>query len=151
MERLIVIILLVVLGMLSKKKQRKAAAVKRTPPRAAAPAPKPSPSAPLPVQQEQHDLLQAEQTKDSEQWQGSIPYTPEPAHVHEGKAEAPCPAQQRIQPRVAMQPDTPRAMPGNATPAISLDFANSSSVLQGVVMSEVLRRPEFVNGRRVIR
>lgn len=101
--------------------------------------------------QMQPEVLQAEQIDHAEQREGSIPYTPEPDHVHEGKPDAPCPAQQRMQPRAAANADAGTARQADAAPALTLDFADSRSVVQGVIMSEVLRRPQFVNGRRVIR
>ena len=35
-------------------------------------------------------------------------------------------------------------------PGLTLNFSDSQSLVQGVIMGEVLRRPEFKNGRRVI-
>lgn len=38
----------------------------------------------------------------------------------------------------------------DTVPGLTLNFSNSQSLVQGVIMGEVLRRPEFKNGRRVI-
>ncbi len=83
-----------------------------------------------------------------EERDGSINMPPREAHEHEGKP-MPCPADEREAPRprpaeLANQPETVR--PNQLQVVFS-----KNAVLEGVIMSEVLKRPEFHNGRRVYR
>lgn len=72
---------------------------------------------------------------------------PEP-HEHEGKP-LPCPAEERQKPRPRPAQMAPKAAPApNA--GVQLAFSKNSLV-QAVVMAEILKRPRFENGRRVIR
>lgn len=75
---------------------------------------------------------------------GSIKMPKDEPHDHEGKP-LPCPAEER---------EMPRAYAGKNAPVangkLQLSFTKDSLV-QAAVMSEVLNRPRFVNGRRVIR
>jgi len=76
---------------------------------------------------------------------------PEP-HVHEGKP-MPCPAEERE----FVRPETiaPRRVAAAKTTAKSESGLDSlftqQGVVNGVIMSEILNRPKFENGRRVIR
>ncbi len=56
-------------------------------------------------------------------------------HMHEGKAEAPCPAEEI---RPSLRADEKPAAP--AVPGLKLSF-DRNSVVQGFVMSEILNRP----------
>lgn len=79
---------------------------------------------------------------------GSIVMPPMEAHEHEGKP-LPCPAEERERPRpwhAAQAAAQTSARPA----ALRLNFSRSS-VVQAVVMAEVLSRPKYENGRRVIR
>ena len=79
---------------------------------------------------------------------GSIVMPPMEAHEHEGKP-MPCPAEEREAPRPRPSQQTPgKSAP--AVPGLQPSFSRNS-VLQAVVMSEILKRPEFRDGRRVIR
>ena len=61
--------------------------------------------------------------------------TSEFEHMHEGKAEAPCPAEEvRPAQRVAEQPAA------TGIPGLNLKF-DRNAVLQGFVMNEILNRP----------
>jgi hypothetical protein len=86
-----------------------------------------------------------------ESWRGSIEMMPEEPHVHEGKDPESCPAAEREKDRADAKHVEPTIPASNAAPGLTLNFSDGQSILQGVVMSEVLRRPEFVNGHRVIR
>lgn len=86
-----------------------------------------------------------------ESWRGSIEMMPEESHVHEGKDPESCPAAEREKGRADVKQAEPPIPALNAAPGLTLNFSDGQSILQGVVMSEVLRRPEFVNGHRVIR
>ena len=85
---------------------------------------------------------------------GSITMPPMEPHEHEGKP-MPCPAEERRKPRPrpsqmadAEQRKAERKTKG--TKGLQLDFGGNSMV-QSVVMAEILKRPEYKNGRRVIR
>lgn len=79
---------------------------------------------------------------------GSIDMPPMEPHEHEGKP-MPCPAEERELPRP--RPAAQAAVQPPARPAaLQLNFSRNS-VVQGVVMAEVLRRPQYEHGRRVIR
>lgn len=56
-------------------------------------------------------------------------------HIHEGKAEAPCPAEEI---RPSLRVDEKPAAP--AVPGLKLSF-DRNSVVQGFLMSEILNRP----------
>jgi len=83
-----------------------------------------------------------------EEKEGSIALPPREAHEHEGKP-LPCPADEREAPRPRPAQQALTASVPAAQPALQLSFSQSS-VLNAVIMSEVLKRPEFKNGRRVI-
>lgn len=89
--------------------------------------------------------------KEEDRWEqggGSIEMPPMEAHEHEGKP-LPCPAEERERPRPRpsqMAPTEDRQPQGG----LQLDFSKNQ-VVQAVVMAEILKRPEFKNGRRVIR
>ena len=88
---------------------------------------------------------------EADEWDGSIEMAPETPHTHEGK-EAPCPAEERAKPRphpATQHQETPD-LACDTVPGLTLNFSDSQSLVQGVIMGEVLRRPEFKNGRRVI-
>lgn len=74
-----------------------------------------------------------------------------PDHEHEGKDPS-CPALNPAQHRPALRAETEqKAAPAPVQiPALNIAF-DRQSVVQGVIMSEVLTRPTFKNGRRVIR
>lgn len=74
-----------------------------------------------------------------------------PDHEHEGKDPS-CPALNPEQHRPALRTETEqKAAPAPVQiPALNIAF-DRQSVVQGVIMSEVLTRPTFKNGRRVIR
>ena len=83
-----------------------------------------------------------------EERDGSIDMPPREAHEHEGKP-MPCPADERETPR-------PRSADLETQPVAAqphrLEIAFSqNAVLEGVIMSEILKRPEFRDGRRVYR
>ena len=88
---------------------------------------------------------------EADEWDGSIEEAPQTPHTHEGK-DASCPAEERAKPRPhpAMQHQEMPDLACDTVPGLTLNFSNSQSLVQGVIMSEVLRRPEFKNGRRVI-
>ena len=80
--------------------------------------------------------------------EGSIEMPPVEPQVHEGKP-MPCPAEEREKPR----PRPSQMAPEDKTVKrreLRLSFAGNS-VMQSVVMAEILKRPEFKNGRRIIR
>lgn len=113
------------------------AAVNKAPKKAGIPKTMPEP---LKAQKEEPD-------EDSER-DGSIDMPPMEPHEHEGKP-MPCPAEERELPRP--RPAAQTAVTAPVRPAaLQLNF-NRNSVVQGVVMAEVLTRPKFQNGRRVIR
>lgn len=83
-----------------------------------------------------------------EERDGSIHMPPREEHEHEGKP-MPCPADEREAPRprpleLAAQPVTAHSE------QLKVSFTQNA-VLEGVIMSEVLKRPEFRNGHRVYR
>ncbi|MBQ9195805.1 MAG: hypothetical protein IJ157_01080 [Clostridia bacterium] len=79
---------------------------------------------------------------------GSIEMPAIEPHEHEGKP-MPCPAEEREMPR--QRPSQQAAMPVMVRKqGLQLNFA-PDSVTQAVVMAEILKRPAFKNGRRVIR
>ena len=79
---------------------------------------------------------------------GSIEMPAHEPHEHEGKP-LPCPAEEREQPRPRPAQLAPK---GQAAPRTALQLSfRQNNVLQAVVMSEILNRPRFENGRRVIR
>ena len=73
---------------------------------------------------------------------------PREAHEHEGKP-MPCPADEReaLRPRPAELANQPETVRPNQLQVVF----SKNAVLEGVIMSEVLKRPEFRNGRRVYR
>lgn len=79
---------------------------------------------------------------------GSIEMPAIEPHEHEGKIQE-CPAVERQQPRPRPAKMAP-AEKQEPAPGLQLEFAKGSLV-QAVVMAEILKRPEFRNGRRVIR
>ena len=79
---------------------------------------------------------------------GSIEMPAMEAHEHEGKPMA-CPAEERAKPRPRPSKLAPQK-PQPKRAGLQLSF-NANSVVQAAVMAEVLKRPEFRNGRRVIR
>ena len=62
------------------------------------------------------------------------------------------PEEERAKPRPhpALQHQEMPDLACDTVPGLTLNFSNSQSLVQGVIMGEVLRRPEFKNGRRVI-
>ena len=113
------------------------AAVNKAPKKAGIPKTMPEP---LKAQKEEPD-------EDSDR-DGSIDMPPMEPHEHEGKP-LPCPAEERELPR--LQPDAQTAASAPVRPAaLQLNFSRNS-VVQAVVMAEVLRRPQYEHGRRVIR
>ena len=83
-----------------------------------------------------------------EERDGSIRMPPREEHEHEGKP-MPCPADEREAPRP--RPAELAAQPAAAQPKQLQVAFTQNAVLEGVIMSEVLKRPEFRNGRRVYR
>ena len=79
---------------------------------------------------------------------GSIEMPAIEAHTHEGKP-MPCPAEEREKPRPRPSQLAPARKAAKAR-GLQLNFA-ANSVVQSVVTAEILKRPEFKNGRRVIR
>ena len=79
---------------------------------------------------------------------GSIEMPAIEPHEHEGKIQE-CPAVERQQPRPRPAKMAP-AEKKEPAPGLQLEFAKGGLV-QAVVMAEILKRPEFRNGRRVIR
>lgn len=79
---------------------------------------------------------------------GSIEMPAIEAHKHEGKP-LPCPAEEREQPRPRPAQLAPQRQAASR-PGMQLSFSQSS-VVQAVVMSEILTRPRFESGRRMIR
>ncbi len=86
-----------------------------------------------------------------ESWRGSIEMTPEEPHLHEGKDPTSCPATEREQDCTDIRQHESSNPAPNKVPGLVLNFSDRQSILHGVVMSEVLRRPEFINGHRIIR
>lgn len=152
MEGLLPLLIIIVSFALSaSNRKKKQAAAQRTPARrvpaqaAVNKAPKNAgipKAAPEPAQAPQAPVLEA-MDRD-----GSIDMPPMEPHEHEGKP-LPCPAEERElpRPRPAAQANVQMPVP----PAgLQLNFSRNS-VVQGVVMAEVLSRPKFDHGRRVIR
>lgn len=83
-----------------------------------------------------------------EERDGSIRMPPREAHEHEGKP-MPCPADEREAPRP--RPAELAAQQEAVQPKQLQVAFTQNAVLEGVIMSEVLKRPEFRNGRRVYR
>ena len=79
---------------------------------------------------------------------GSIELPPVEAHEHEGKP-MPCPAEEREKSRPRPSQLAPKETEQKPQ-GLQLSFS-LNSLVQAAVMSEILRRPEFRNGRRVIR
>lgn len=150
MEVLLLLIIIVSFA-LSASNRRRQAAAQRTPARrvpaqaAVNKAPKNAgipKAAPAPEQAPQAPVLEA-MDRD-----GSIDMPPMEPHEHEGKP-LPCPAEERELPRPRPAAQANVQMP--VRPAgLQLNFSRNS-VVQGVVMAEVLSRPKFDHGRRVIR
>lgn len=92
--------------------------------------------------------LAAEEDEAWEHGGGSIELPPVEAHEHEGKP-MPCPAEEREKPRPRPSQLAPKETEQKPQ-GLQLSFSQSSLV-QAAVMSEILRRPQFRNGRRVIR
>ena len=153
---ILLVVLLIVISVASKSRKNSQAAV-RAHQRTARPAPasKPQPAAVASPKQMQP---KAEQLKmedfdsdDADSWDGSIEMAPETPHTHEGK-DASCPEEERAKPRPhpALHHQEMPDLACDTAPGLTLNFSNSQSLVQGVIMGEVLRRPEFKNGRRVI-
>ena len=150
MEVLLLLIIIVSFA-LSASNRRRQAAAQRTPARrvsartAVNKAPKNAgipKAAPEPAQAPPAPVLE---TMDRD---GSIDMPPMEPHEHEGKP-LPCPAEERELPRPRPAAQANVQMP--VRPAgLQLNFSRNS-VVQGVVMAEVLSRPKFDHGRRVIR
>ncbi|MBQ7519382.1 MAG: hypothetical protein IJU12_03615 [Clostridia bacterium] len=152
MEGLLPLLIIIISFALSASNRRKRQAASQRAPAKAIPAkaavnkapknagiPKTMPE-PLKAREEEPD-------EDSDR-DGSIDMPPMEPHEHEGKP-MPCPAEERELPRP--RPAAQTAVTAPARPAaLQLNFRRNS-VVQGVVMAEVLTRPKFQNGRRVIR
>lgn len=155
---ILLVVLLIVISVASKSRKNSQAAVRahqRTAAARPAPASKPQPAAVASPKQAQPKVEQLKMedfdSGEADGWEGSIQMPSEPPHTHEGKDPS-CPAQERAKPR-PHPASQHREMPDLAcdtVPGLTLDFSNSQSLVQGVIMGEVLRRPEFKNGRRVI-
>lgn len=159
MESIVALLIIIISFSLSASKNKKkrdaaaqrSAAVRKARPAAPARAPVKQ-GAPLPPKQEskkaESDQEGWEAFPQAERKDGSIDMPPIEPHEHEGKP-MPCPAEERElpRPRPAQQAQPVSAASGAGW---SLDFSRSG-VVQGVVMAEVLSRPKFENGRRVIR
>lgn len=76
---------------------------------------------------------------------GSIAMPRREAHVHEGKP-MPCPADERDRPRPRPSDMSPSQGHAVVIPGLALAF-NKNTLLQGVIMSEILSRPRL--GRRM--
>ena len=146
---ILLVVLLIVISVASKSRKNSQAAVRahqRTAAARPAPPSKPQPAAVAsPKQMEDFD------SDEADSWDGSIEMAPEPPHTHEGK-DVSCPEEERAKPRPhpALQHQEMPDLACDTVPGLTLDFSNSQSLVQGVIMGEVLRRPEFKNGRRVI-
>lgn len=150
MEVLLLLIIIVSFA-LSASNRRRQAAAQRTPARrvpvqaAVNKAPK---NAGIPKADPESAQVPDEPAFETVDRDGSIDMPPMEPHEHEGKP-LPCPAEERelSRPRPAAQANV--QMP--VRPAgLQLNFSRNS-VVQGVVMAEVLSRPKFDHGRRVIR
>ena len=155
---ILLVVLLIVISVASKSRKNSQAAVRahqRTAAARPAPASRPQPAAASSPRQAQPKVEQLKledfDADEADEWDGSIEMAPETPHTHEGK-EAPCPAEERAKPRphpATQHQETPD-LACDTVPGLTLNFSDSQSLVQGVIMSEVLRRPEFKNGRRVI-
>ena len=155
---ILLVVLLIVISVASKSRKNSQAAVRAHQRTAAArPAPASGPqsaaaSSPRQAQPKVEQLkLEDFDSDEADEWDGSIEMAPETPHTHEGK-EAPCPAEERAKPRphpATQHQETPD-LACDTVPGLTLNFSDSQSLVQGVIMGEVLRRPEFKNGRRVI-
>jgi len=151
------VILIIIIGVWSKfqKQKKKAAAAaprqsgrqrvnaRKSVPQAAPPQPMKAPlNAGIPLAVPESDDVPEEERD------GSIDMPPMEPHEHEGKP-MPCPAEERERPRP--RPSQVAAQAAHATQAgLQLSF-NQKNMVQAVVMAEVLQRPRFDRGRRVIR
>lgn len=155
---ILLVVLLIVISVASKSRKNSQAAVRAHQRTAAArpePASRPQPAAASSPRQAQPKVEQLKledfDADEADEWDGSIEMAPETPHTHEGK-EAPCPAEERAKPRphpATQHQETPD-LACDTVPGLTLNFSDSQSLVQGVIMGEVLRRPEFKNGRRVI-
>lgn len=155
---ILLVVLLIVISVASKSRKNSQAAVRAHQRTAAArpePASRPQPAAASSPRQAQPKVEQLKledfDSDEADEWDGSIEMASETPHTHEGK-EAPCPAEERAKPRphpATQHQETPD-LACDTVPGLTLNFSNSQSLVQGVIMGEVLRRPEFKNGRRVI-
>lgn len=155
---ILLVVLLIVISVASKSRKNSQTAVRAHQRTAAArpePASRPQPSAASSPRQAQPKVEQLKledfDSDEADEWDGSIEMAPETPHTHEGK-EAPCPAEERAKPRPhpATQHQETSDLACDTVPGLTLNFSDSQSLVQGVIMGEVLRRPEFKNGRRVI-
>lgn len=155
---ILLVVLLIVISVASKSRKNSQAAVRahqRTAAARPAPASRPQSAAASSPRQAQPKVEQLKledfDSDEADEWDGSIEMAPETPHTHEGK-EAPCPAEERAKPRPhpALQHQETPDLACDTVPGLTLDCSNSQSLVQGVIMGEVLRRPEFKNGRRVI-
>lgn len=161
MEGILLLILFAVLNMVAKQKKAKrpakkpvqwqsapAAKITAVPPAKIVPLKAAPPAA---VQHAQKKAEQApapvEQTQTPER-DGSIIMPPIEPHEHEGKP-LPCPAQEREKPRP--RPCELAREEENARKSKPAPLFTPNAMVQAVVMSEILNRPRFENGRRVIR
>ena len=120
------------------------AAVKRAPKNAGIPAAQKQPA-------KKNETPAPARKPDEDVWEtggGSIEMPPAEPHEHEGKP-MPCPAEEREQPRP--RPARQAPAPAAAKSAGLQLYFSQNSVVQAVVMAEILKRPEFKNGRRTIR
>ncbi len=155
---ILLVVLLIVISVASKSRKNSQAAVRAHQRTAAArpePASRPQPAAASSPRQAQPKVEQLKledfDSDEADEWDGSIEMAPETPHTHEGK-EALCPAEERAKPRphpATQHQETPD-LACDTVPGLTLNFSDSQSLVQGVIMGEVLRRPEFKNGRRVI-
>lgn len=155
---ILLVVLLIVISVASKSRKNSQAAVRahqRTAAARPAPASGPQPAAASSPRQAQPKVEQLKledfDADEADEWDGSIEMAPETPHTHEGK-EAPCPAEERAKPRphpATQHQETPD-LACDTVPGLTLNFSDSQRLVQGVIMGEVLRRPEFKNGRRVI-
>ncbi len=158
----ILVLLIFVIAVVSKNKKAKragaAAASKERMQRSNAASEKPAapvkaapPVKPQPVRHASKEEQPAKAKTDQRPSQGSIVIPPAEPHTHEGPDPS-CPAEQYEVNRPAVRADRERRQtPAQVkVPGLSLSL-DSHSLVQSVIMSEVLTRPAFRNGRRIIR
>ena len=156
-----VVILIIVVSLISKSSKQnkrkqahdavqarlKAKQPPRMPPQQTAQTPQPA-AEPAPIEPSVAELTPQVVAFEDFDKDGSIEMPVHEPHEHEGKP-MPCPAEEREKPRVRPSQQAPQQQAA-AQPALQLNFSQDSLV-QATIMAEILKRPEFRNGRRVIR